>query len=1246
MSNQIVKALEHGAQKLGRTLAEDAGKALKNFYRKAGDNLKKVAHNTREADAQHARDLEKILKGDGKGSVPHPRSGGRDRPGRPGGPGRPGQRSEGNRKCRKAGDPVDVVSGQMIASYTDLELPGLLPLVISRSYASGYRLGRGFGPGWSSTLDQRVEMDDSAIHYVGDDAQVLYYPRPSHSGQTVLPVDGLRWPLRWDQESDLVLIEDPGTGWTRHFPAAPDADGSRLLAAITDRAGHRIDFHYDYAGVPTEIRHSGGFRIAVDAAPGTAGSRVAALRLLDGSHAGLGTTIASYEYDGSGRLVAIADRTGKSLVLTHDGEDRITSWTDRNGYTYGYTYGTDGRVVAGRGSDGSLTAVFDYDAADRVTTVTDGLGRRTRFHFDENNHVTQVVDGLGHSTATRYDRYGRMLAQIDAHGNATRYTLDDHGDVVRVERPDGTSVSVRYNALRLPVHAQAPDGRAWNYDYDRFGNLTEYRDPTGATTRFGYDDAGHPSSVTDALGHTTAIRCDAAGRVVELVDPVGGRTTVEYDAFGQPAVVTDALGQVTTTVWTPTGLPVSRSTPDGTTERWTYDDEGNPVGHHDRAGAVTAMEYGGFGVLAARTGPDGARYQFAYDSELRLTEVTNPVGQRWQYGYDAAGRLVSETDFNGRTLAYIVDAVGRPVSRTNGAGQSVHYAYDAVGNLVSKNADGAVTTFTYDRVGRLVGAEGPDGRMEREYDELGRLTAESVDGRVSRFSYDALGRRVDRRTPSQHVSSWTYDAVGNPLTLNSAGHQVAFAHDALGRELERRTGTSLVMASVWDGADRLVEQSLARAGGLPLQRTRYSYRADDVPLSATDHRGRSRRWDADAAGRVTAVDSVSWSERYAYDPLGNVTSASWPGSDEAAHGDRVYQGTLIRSAGRVRYEHDLQGRMTVRRQATLSGRTSTWSYEWDAEDRLTAVTTPDGTRWRYRYDVLGRRTAKQRLEADGQRVVEWTEFTWDGTLLVEQTAHGPALPGPYTLTWDHDGLQPVAQSERIGSAPADAGQAEVDRRFFAIVTDLVGTPVQLLAPDGSTAWQARSSLWGVTSYPKDSSTYTPLRFPGQYYDPESRLHYNLHRYYDPETARFASPDPLGLDADPNHHAFVSNPLVWVDPLGLAAKKPKRPKGQFGAPIGLGEGFTGRLDKFDHGHGQDFEIHVYRNGEEFGLFGSNGWFYKHGTGGGAVPPSVENRLKGKAVKFMRGSGRLGKLGTENIKGDRWKRPRLGSEECDT
>uniref|UniRef100_UPI001F213557 RHS repeat-associated core domain-containing protein n=2 Tax=Streptomyces antimycoticus TaxID=68175 RepID=UPI001F213557 len=61
-----------------------------------------------------------------------------------------------------------------------------------------------------------------------------------------------------------------------------------------------------------------------------------------------------------------------------------------------------------------------------------------------------------------------------------------------------------------------------------------------------------------------------------------------------------------------------------------------------------------------------------------------------------------------------------------------------------------------------------------------------------------------------------------------------------------------------------------------------------------------------------------------------------------------------------------------------------------------------------------------------------------------------------------------------------------------------------------------------------------LRFPGQYADPETGLHYNYFRHYDPETARYASPDPLGLEPAPNHHSYVRSPHHWTDPLGLNA----------------------------------------------------------------------------------------------------------------
>ena len=93
-------------------------------------------------------------------------------------------------------------------------------------------------------------------------------------------------------------------------------------------------------------------------------------------------------------------------------------------------------------------------------------------------------------------------------------------------------------------------------------------------------------------------------------------------------------------------------------------------------------------------------------------------------------------------------------------------------------------------------------------------------------------------------------------------------------------------------------------------------------------------------------------------------------------------------------------------------------------------------------------------------------------------------------------------------------------------------------------------------------------------------------------------------------------------------------------IGLGSGYSARMDRFPVGQGVDFEMHVYYRGSEVGIYGSNGWFAKHGKSADvSVPENVENRLKGKAIEFMRSSGRIGPRGTEDISGDKWKRPRL-------
>ncbi|MFB7213919.1 hypothetical protein [Streptomyces sp. NPDC056255] len=94
------------------------------------------------------------------------------------------------------------------------------------------------------------------------------------------------------------------------------------------------------------------------------------------------------------------------------------------------------------------------------------------------------------------------------------------------------------------------------------------------------------------------------------------------------------------------------------------------------------------------------------------------------------------------------------------------------------------------------------------------------------------------------------------------------------------------------------------------------------------------------------------------------------------------------------------------------------------------------------------------------------------------------------------------------------------------------------------------------------------------------------------------------------------------------------------PLNFGSNYTGRLDRFEIGGTTDFEIHVYKNGREIGIFGSDGWFAKHGKSADVkVPRETYNLLKGLAVGEMRREGRIGPKGTENIKGDSWKRDRI-------
>ena len=1197
MGSEISKALGQGADKLCESMGKDMPQMFHKLYGQVHDGVTGNITRTVKQDADSADSFDKLhpdgdlnkVEGDHGGT---PKSGGGgesvDDPltHDEGGP----TEHDGAGGSTVAGDPVDVVSGRMITGEVDVDLPGVLPLVLRRVYTTGYRAGGLFGPGWASTLDTRVRVDADGIHFADDDGRILHYPVPTQPGQRVLPAEGSRWPLVWDRRADTVFVTDPRRGWTFEFAApAPTGTGTatgaaadevqvRPLTGIVDRNRNRIGVRLD-DGLPAEVWHSGGYRVAVEVGHVAGGFRIEALRLLDSGDAaaanGVGAVpgagfgapagpadeavLRSFQYDPFGRLIAVADATGASAYFEWDTHDRICANIDPNGYRYEYHYDDEGRVVSGVGPDGFLSSSFDYDPDARSTKVTDSLGHTVEYRYDEHGRVVETLDGLGGVRRFERDRYGRLLAETDETGGTVRYVLDEDGNPARVEQPDGTVIESRFNAFGRPVLVTLPDGSSRGYSYDERGNLTGTVDPMGAAVRYGYDERGGLSEVVDAAGAVTRLACDAAGLAVSVTDPRGAVTAYPRDAFGRVSAVTGAFGGTSHTGWSPDGRMLWQQEAEGVRREWSYDAAGNPVAERDGAGGLARIEYGPFGIVTARVDRSGLRHEFGYDTELRLCSITGPDGRVWTYRYDEAGRLVGETDFDGHSTEYELDAAGRTVRRTDEAGE-VAFGYDEAGRPAWLEADGQRCTLAYDRLGRMTRAENGAGVLEIARDPSGRITAETWNGRTLSVERDVLGRVVRRTTPSGAVSEWAFDAAGLPAALRTAAGDLVFERDAAGRETSRVLGRRAALSRSYDPAGRAGGQAIWALDGDPaadvaaaaqganpyrlVQQRVVDYRADGTPSSVSDLiRGQSD-FELDADGRITRATRGEHSETYVYNLLGAVaeTSIGSPpapspalapedGHDRSATtGARQYEGYLLRRAGRTSYEYDAKGRLVHTCRRTLSGGELHWRYTWNSLGQLTGASTPDGTAWRYLYDPVGRRRTKQRLGADGE-VVEEVCFDWDDGLLAEQS--GVRSDGTVrTLTWDHEpgGYLPAAQRERVGGAD----QEYYDARFYAIVADLTGAPAELVAGDGSIAWYQTTDLWGATVDAPESETDCPLRMPGQYHDPETGLDYNHHRYYDPETGTYISGDPLGPGPQANPRTYVPNPTTGADPLGLAA----------------------------------------------------------------------------------------------------------------
>lgn len=613
------------------------------------------------------------------------------------------------------------------------------------------------------------------------------------------------------------------------------------------------------------------------------------------------------------------------------------------------------------------------------------------------------------------------------------------------------------------------------------GNV-EVQDSRGATTLIEIGEQG-VTSLRSACGRDYRIDRDAAGRIVKVVDPAGVEYDVKYHPEGPVQEILRAGRSVLNAAYGPDLESVAVAFADGAVERFTY-----------RGGALVEIVDGQGGKIELRRNAAG-QVAAITDAQGRVTEfrVDPETGEPSEIVHADGSVETVETDEDGAREVVAVDGRVHATLSASADGNREEVRFED-GHFVRLDWDGQ----------RLVAAENGESRIALVYDERGRLEEERQGSIAVTYDYDADGNLVRLATSDggELRYAWNADGLLEKLT-DWSGKETRFEHSPQGSVTRIAFPNGIETTTTLNSAGAYASiTTKPTAGGRVIVDDQYTFDARDRVASVV-RGGFLRRYRYDKAGRLLGSDDTrpNHSERFGYDAVGNRVSVG-PLRAKFDARDRVV------AHGSERFEHDPIGRMTSRR---LNGKTT--RYEWNGQGLLTAVVRPDGLRVEFGYDPFGRRIRKTR----GDRTTRWL---WSGRqVLREWTEQNGQVVERRDFTFYPGEHHPLALT--------------IDGEPHYVHSDRLGSVLAVTDGGGEVVWQGDYSAYGQP-HPKKSTVAQPLRFLGQYEDPETGLHYNLFRYYDPRLGRFVSADPLGLAAgSTNFYAFAhGDPVNHTDPEGL------------------------------------------------------------------------------------------------------------------
>ncbi|MCW8932070.1 MAG: RHS domain-containing protein, partial [Gammaproteobacteria bacterium] len=769
-----------------------------------------------------------------------------------------------------------------------------------------------------------------------------------------------------------------------------------------------------------------------------------------------------------------------------------------------YTYNGHGAPVTITLPDGH-TITLEYGAAynglypTKVTHNGFGTQLQTRYDYDAQGNITQVTDANGNIEQSEYDQSNRLIKTTNALGHITRYQYDSRGNLIQLIS-DRTSpndqldhITLTYNSRNLLEKIQRQDAS---------GTLVTLSHLT-------YDSEGNVHSVTNSLNQTSTFAYDVNQRLIQLSNYKN--ETLNY----------------TLDVW---GNQIQQQT-------------------KDSSGAVVQIDHSEFDTLGRMSAQIGAqsneKTQYQYNALGAVTKITDALNRQTNYNYDLVGQLLSEQDADNQTTSYeynsrgwlekvtdprllvtqyTYNALGQKTQQSSPDSGTTSYTYNPVGQLQTlTDARSVVSNYTYDELNRLKSISYPDSSLNQSfvYDQntngLGKLSQITDASGSTDYSYDIWGRltQVSQQIASQTYSmGYQYD-TNNRLTQMTypSGRVIEYTRDANNEVtgiksiynsteeviLEQKQmmpyggikqyllGNGLLHTQGYDQNYRLTS---LQSGSVYSRSQQYNLVDNVIAIMDAHDSTRNQSFDYDLLDRLNDATSVLGNLKYEYDGVGNRTKETKDNSlitllTYSATANQVDELNGIQSQT---VTYDLNGNSTL-----LHGMTLTYN---DA-NRLSTLVNGAQTA-NYLYNAYGERTIKIVSGLETQFI-----YNQNGKVIAEADASGNLIRE--YVYYQSEPMALIKYGQNAG--------------IYYYHRDHLGTPQRMTDQNQVVVWSADYDAFGQVSLLVET-VENPLRFAGQYYDDESGLHYNYHRYYDPSLGRYITSDPIGLNGGLNTYGYV------------------------------------------------------------------------------------------------------------------------------